>query len=103
MTKQLTTETFAQEIQAGVTLVDFGATWCPPCKMIEPVVEELAQEFDGKASVTKVDVDQSPELAQLFNVRSIPTLIFFKDGKPVDATIGVQSKKVLADKLANQL
>ncbi|MER0122707.1 thioredoxin [Streptococcus sp. ZJ93] len=103
MTKQLTTETFAKEIESGVTLVDFGATWCPPCQMMEPIVEELAQEFEGRASVTKVDVDQSPELAQLFNVRSIPTIVLFKDGQPVDATLGVQSKKVLSEKISSQL
>ncbi|WP_423215755.1 thioredoxin [Streptococcus equinus] len=103
MVKQITTKSFEQDIQSGVTLVDFGATWCPPCQVMEPIIEELSEDFSGRASVSKVDVDESPELAQQFNIRSIPTVILFKNGKPVDATLGVQAKKVLSDKIESHL
>ncbi|MGT2754328.1 thioredoxin [Streptococcus ovis] len=103
MTTQLTTETFAQTIQNGVTFVDFGAVWCPPCRMMEPVVEELSQDFEGRATIAQVDVDQSQDLANLFGIRSIPTMVIFKDGKPVDALVGVHSKQTLTDKIQAQL
>ncbi|MGT2833613.1 thioredoxin [Streptococcus halotolerans] len=103
MTKQVITDNFAKEIETGVSLVDFGATWCPPCQMMEPVIDELSRDFAGKATIVKVDVDQSPELAQMFNIRSIPTMIFFKDGQAIDATLGVQSKKSLAEKIEASL
>ncbi|MDU7961894.1 MAG: thioredoxin family protein, partial [Streptococcus sp.] len=79
MTTQLTTETFAKSIQNGVSFIDFGAQWCPPCRMMEPVVEELSQDFDGKVTIAQVDVDQSQDLANLFGIRSIPTMVIFKD------------------------
>ena len=103
MTTQLTTETFAKAIQNGVSLIDFGAQWCPPCRMMEPVVEELSQDFDGKATIAQVDVDQSQELANLFGIRSIPTMVIFKDGKPVDALVGVHPKQILMEKIQAQL
>ncbi|MGT2738680.1 thioredoxin [Streptococcus pantholopis] len=103
MTKQLTTETFASEIKSGVTLVDFGASWCPPCRMLEPIVDELSEDFEGQASIAKVDVDESQEVAAKFGIRSIPTMILFKDGQVVDTAVGVQSKQLLADKISNQL
>src|SRR5712692_5624978 len=80
-------------------LVDFWAAWCGPCRMIAPLVEELAGEFAGRARVTKVDVDENPGLAARFNVSSIPTLMVFKNGKVVDQVIGAVSQKVLAAKL----
>ncbi len=80
-------------------LVDFWAAWCGPCRMIAPMVEELAREFDGRAKITKVDVDNNPQIATQFGIRSIPTLLFFKDGEVVDQLIGASSKKALADKL----
>ncbi|MDS6036466.1 thioredoxin family protein, partial [Streptococcus pneumoniae] len=76
----------------GVSFIDFGAQWCPPCRMMEPVVEELSQDFDGKVTIAQVDVDQSQDLANLFGIRSIPTMVIFKDGKPVDALVGVHPK-----------
>jgi thioredoxin 1 len=100
MTTQLTTETFAKSIQNGVSLIDFGAQWCPPCRMMEPVVEELSQDFDGKATIAQVDVDQSQNL---FGIRSIPTMVIFKDGKPVDALVGVHPKQTLIEKIQAQL
>ncbi|HEV1802024.1 TPA: thioredoxin [Streptococcus pneumoniae] len=103
MTTQLTTETFAKAIQDGVSLIDFGAQWYPPCRMMEPVVEELSKDFDGKATIAQVDVDQSQDLANLFGIRSIPTMVIFKDGKPVDALVGVHPKQTLMEKIQAQL
>lgn len=81
-------------------LVDFWAEWCGPCKMLTPVIEELAGEQDGQAVIAKVNVDDSPELAARFGVSAIPTLIVFKDGQPVRKFQGVQSKSVLTASLA---
>ena len=103
MTTKLTTETFAKAIQNGVSFIEFGAQWYPPCRMMEPVVEELSQDFDGKATIAQVDVDQSQELANLFGIRSIPTMVIFKDGKPVDALVGVHPKQILMEKIQAQL
>lgn len=80
-------------------LVDFWATWCGPCRMIAPMIEELAGQFEGRAKIVKLDVDQNPQTAMQFGIRSIPTLLFFKDGQVVDQLIGASSKKALADKL----
>lgn len=80
-------------------LVDFWAEWCGPCKMIAPAIEEIAADFDGKAKVAKVNVDEHPSLAQQYGVRSIPTLLFFRDGKVADQLVGAAPKQALADKL----
>ena len=80
-------------------LVDFWATWCGPCRTIAPTIEELAADYDGKAKVVKLDVDNNPQTAMKYGIRSIPSLLFFKDGKPVDQMVGVVPKKVLAEKL----
>ena len=103
MATQLTTETFAKSIQNGVSFIDFVAQWYPPCRMMEPVVEELSQDFDGKVTIAQVDVDQSQYLANLFGIRSIPTMVIFKDGKPVDALVGVHPKQTLMEKIQAQL
>ncbi|HKI43701.1 MAG TPA: thioredoxin [Balneolales bacterium] len=80
-------------------LVDFWAEWCGPCRMIGPIVDELAKEYDGKAKFTKVDVDSNPEISMKFNIRSIPTLLIFKGGKVVDQIIGAVPKSHLTKKL----
>ena len=80
-------------------LVDFWAEWCGPCKMIAPTVHEMAIEYDGQLSVGKVDVDSNPNIAVKYGVRSIPALIFFKDGKPVDQIVGAVPKGVLKKKV----
>ena len=82
-------------------LVDFWAGWCGPCRIIAPTIEELAAEFEGKAKIGKVDVDEQQKLAEQFGVRSIPTLLFFNKGKVVEQVVGVASKPDLAEKLKN--
>lgn len=84
-------------------LVDFWAIWCGPCKMIAPVVEELAKEYDGKLKVTKMDVDANPQTAMKFGIRSIPTLMVFKGGKVVEQIIGAVPKRHLVDKVLPHL
>ena len=84
-------------------LVDFWAEWCGPCRMVGPVVEELAKEYDGKAVIGKLDVDNNPKVATQFGIMSIPALLFFKDGKVVDKQVGAVPKHVLANKLNAQL
>ncbi|MCS6821343.1 MAG: thioredoxin [Microscillaceae bacterium] len=86
-----------------VVMVDFWAEWCGPCKMVAPIVEELAQDYEGKALIGKLDVDTNPNTAMKFGVRSIPTLLFFKNGELVDKQIGYAPKNVLAKKLEVQL
>ena len=80
-------------------LVDFWAEWCGPCKMIAPAVHDLALEYDGKLNVAKLDVDSAPNIAMKYRVSSIPALIFFKDGKPVDQVIGAVPKGALKKKI----
>ena len=81
------------------TLVDFWAEWCGPCRMIAPAINELADEFEGRANVGKVDIDAEPMIADRFRVRSIPTLLFFRGGEVVGQIIGVQRKQALAARL----
>ena len=84
-------------------LVDFWAEWCGPCKMIGPLVEQIADEYEGKAVIAKVDVDSNPEVSAKYGIRSIPTLLFFKDKEIVDKQIGAVPKAVLTKKLEDQL
>lgn len=84
-------------------MVDFWAEWCGPCKMVGPVVEELASDYDGKAVIGKLNVDHNPNAAVQFGIRSIPALLFFKNGQVVDRQVGAVPKSVLAQKLEAQL
>jgi thioredoxin 1 len=80
-------------------LVDFWAEWCGPCRMIGPIVKELATDYEGRATMAKVDVDNCPETAEKYKIRNIPTMLFFKGGEPVDKHVGATQKKVLAAKI----
>ncbi len=103
-TVELTDSTFEQFVNSSEpVLVDFWAEWCGPCKMIGPVVEELAGEYEGKAKIAKINVDENPTMTAKFGVRSIPTLLVFKNGQVVDKQVGAVPKSVLAQKLTAQL
>ena len=97
----VTSAQFDEQVLKSETpaLVDFWAEWCPPCKMIQPHVEALAEEYAGRVQVVSVDVDKEQELAEKYGVRSIPTLLFIKDGKVVDQQVGAVSKSVIASKM----
>ena len=98
----VTDATFVAEIEhyKGLAVVDFWATWCGPCRMIAPILDQLASEYNGKAKVAKVDVDTNQQTAMRFNVRSIPSILFFKDGKHVDTVFGAVPKSHLERKFA---
>jgi len=100
---ELTNSNFESTIKEGVSLVDFWAPWCGPCRMIAPVIEELANDFDGKANICKVNTDEEQDIAVKFGIRSIPTILFFKDGELVDQMIGAASKDTFAQKLNSLL
>lgn len=97
--------TFEAEIekQPGLVLVDFWAAWCGPCHMVSPILEQLAGEYNGKIKVAKVDVDANQRTAMRFNVRSIPSILFFKDGRHVDTLVGAYPKPVFEQKIKQHL
>ncbi len=95
----LTQENFDATIAKGVAMVDFWAPWCGPCRMIAPVIEELAVDFDGKAAICKVNTDEQQEIAVKYGIRSIPAILFFKDGEMVDQMIGAASKDQFSEKI----
>lgn len=98
-------ESFQTEIESadGLAMVDFWAEWCGPCRMVSPIVEELAEEYEDRIKVAKVDVDESQRTAQKFNVRSIPSILFFRDGEHVDTVVGAVPKEQLEEKIEQHL
>ncbi|HET9982205.1 MAG TPA: thioredoxin [Longimicrobiales bacterium] len=96
--RTLTDADFAAEVegQAGLAVVDLGAEWCAPCRYLEPVVEELAREYAGRVRVARVDTEESPVTAAKYGVRSLPTLLFFRDGREVKRVVGALPRAVLA-------
>ena len=102
---EITDSNFAVEVEQSdiPVLIDFWAVWCGPCRMIAPIVEELAGEYEGKVKIGKVDVDNNQGIAGKFGIRSIPTLLIFKGGKVVDQIVGAVPKGAIVDKLNAQL
>jgi len=104
MVKHFSSKTFDEAIAGDLpVLVDFWATWCGPCRMIAPVIEQVAAEFEGRAVVGKVDVDEEPALAQRFGVMSIPTLVVLKGGKVVEQAVGARGKADVAAMISRHL
>ncbi len=96
---ELNQNNFDQTIKDGVVLVDFWAPWCGPCRMIAPVIEELAEEYEGKATIAKVNTDEEQAIAVKYGIRSIPTILFFKNGELVDQMVGAAGKQIFKEKL----
>lgn len=105
MAFQITDTNFQESVveRDGLTVIDFWAEWCGPCRMISPIVEELSQEYDGKVLVGKVDVDTNPEVSMKYGIRSIPTVLFLKKGEVVDKQVGATTKAVLAAKIEKNI
>ncbi len=102
---EVTDATFSSEIEqsSGLVLVDFWATWCGPCQVVAPVLDQLAGAYAGRARVAKLDVDSNQRTAMRFNVRSIPSILFFKNGRHVDTVVGAVPKAVLEGKIKQHL
>ena len=97
---EITDKNFEEVIKTDQpVLVDFWAEWCGPCRLVGPVIDELSKDFEGKATVGKVNVDTNPEVSQKYGVRSIPTILFLKNGEVVDKHVGTATKQTLASKL----
>jgi thioredoxin 1 len=98
---ELTNENFDQEVvsHSGTVLVDFWAPWCGPCRMVGPVVEQIAEEYDGRAKVAKLNTDEAGDIASRYGIRSIPTLLFFKNGEVVQQLVGAYPKGKITEKL----
>ncbi len=93
--KHLTDTNFDTEIQSGVTLVDFHANWCGPCRMLAPVLEQVAKSIEGKAAIGKVDIDSAQEVANRFQITSVPTMVLFKNGKEVNRLVGLRDAQAI--------
>lgn len=96
---ELNKDNFDSITKNGVSLVDFWAHWCGPCRMLNPIIEKLVDEFEGRANICKVNTDDESELSARFGIRSVPTLLFIKDGEVVSQMVGATSEQVLKDKI----
>ncbi|PAF44522.1 thioredoxin [Helicobacter sp. 11S02596-1] len=96
---ELNKENFDATTKDGVAVVDFWAPWCGPCRMLAPVIDELAEEYQGKVAICKVNTDEQDELSAKFGIRSIPTILFMKNGEVIDQIIGATSKQALKEKI----
>ena len=100
---EVTAANFEETTKEGVSMVDFWAPWCGPCRMLAPVIDELAADFDGKANICKVNTDEEQDLAVKYGIRSIPTILFMKNGEVVDQMVGASSKQAFTDKINSLL
>jgi thioredoxin 1 len=96
---KLTDESFSIETEKGVVVVDFHASWCAPCRMLAPSIDKLAQEWDGKVKIAKADADEAPASFAKFSIRSMPTIIIFKDGNPVDMLVGIHPRETISNRI----
>lgn len=103
MTVKATDSTLSSEVQQGITIVDFWAPWCGPCKKLGPVLEELEEEFSPEIKIVKVNIDENNEVAGQLGIMSIPTMVLYKDGQPIEKIVGYQPKEVLQEYLAEKI
>jgi thioredoxin 1 len=105
LTKAVTDDSFRQDVleAPGPVLVDFWAEWCGPCRMVAPILDEIAKEYEGKLTIAKVNIDDNPMTPSEYAVRGIPTMILFKDGKPIGTKVGALPKSALRDWVTGQL
>ncbi len=101
--KKLSSNDFKSTIEQGVTLVDFFAEWCAPCRMLVPILEEIAEQVQGKIQLCKVDIDQAQDIISELQVTSVPTLILFKDGKEVNRTVGLKDADALKELISDYI
>ena len=104
MSQEITDQNFSSIIQSNkLVVVDFSASWCGPCKALAPAIEQLSQEYNGKAVIGKVDIDRNPSMVAQFGIRNVPTLLFFKNGQLVDKMGGVPQKPWIVEKINSLL